>query len=117
MVKSTKPRSATSYNNTAFGILPRSEVIPLEREGVKKAQQYIIALNEEKVEISPQIILAIHQEGFGFIFPDWAGKFRTVDVTVGEYELPHYSHIPELVQNLLSFPLLVKPVENEGGMR
>lgn len=34
------------------------------------------------------------------LFPDWAGKFRTIDVTVGNYEPPHYSKIQELVKNL-----------------
>lgn len=100
MVASTKPKSATSYKETAFGIVPRSKVIEFEKEGVKKALQYIISLSEQKTQITPQLIRDIHKEGFGFIFPAWAGKFRTVDVTVGEYEPPHYSKIPELIQNL-----------------
>ena len=37
MSKSTKPKSATSYKDTAKGILPRPEVILLEQEGVKRA--------------------------------------------------------------------------------
>lgn len=100
MNKSTKPKSATSFKETAFGILSRSEIIKLEAEGIKKAQQYIIKLSNNKTEISLQVILGIHKEGFGSIFPDWAGKFRTVEVTVGEYEPPHYSKVPELTKNL-----------------
>lgn len=100
MVKSTRPKSATSYKETAFGIIPRSKVVVLEREGVKKVLQYIIKLSEEKSEITPELICKVHRRGFGFIFPDWAGKFRITDVTVGEYEPPHYSRIPELVNNL-----------------
>lgn len=100
MSKSTKPKSATSFKETAFGILPRSEIFKLEAEGIKKAQQYIIKLSNKKTKITPQVILDIHKVGFGFIFPDWAGKFRTVDVTVGDYEPPHYSKVSELVKNL-----------------
>lgn len=100
MSKSTKPKSATSFKETAFGILPRSKVVTLEQEGIKKAQQYILKLSNRNAEITPELIRAIHKEGFGFIFPDWAGKFRDLDVTVGEYEPPHYSRIPELVRNL-----------------
>lgn len=107
MSKSTKPKSATSYKQsftsykeTAFGILPRSKVIELEAEGIKKAQDYIIKLSDSKTEIAPQAILDIHKAGFGFIFPDWAGKFRTIDVIVGDYEPPHYSKLPELIKNL-----------------
>lgn len=101
MVKSTtKPKSATSYKETAFGILPRSKVVALEKEGIKKAQQYIIKLSEQKVEITPHLILNIHNEGFGVIFPQWAGKFRTIEVTVGTYTPPHFSRVPELIKNL-----------------
>lgn len=98
VAKSTKPKSSTSYKDTAFGILPREKIVLLERKGVKKAQEYIIKVNSEKAEITPKLILDIHREGFGFIFPKWAGKFRTIDVTVGEYEPPHYSRIPELIK-------------------
>ena len=100
MAKSTKPKSATSYKETAFGILPRSKVVSLEQNGIKKAQLYILKLNSSKRKITPELILDVHQKGFGFIFPDWAGKFRTIDVTVGDYEPPHYSKIPELIKNL-----------------
>lgn len=100
MVKSTKPKSATSYKETAFGILPRSKIIPLEAAGIKKALRYIIRLSEKKAKITPELIQNIHKVGFSFIFPDWAGKFRTIDVTVGEYEPPHYSQIAALVKNL-----------------
>lgn len=100
MAKSTKPKSATSYKETAFGILPRSKVIELEKEGIKKAQQYILKLSNNKARITPELICNVHKEGFGSIFPDWAGKFRTIDVTVGDYEPPHYSRVPELIKTL-----------------
>lgn len=98
--KTTKPKSATSFRETAFGILPRFKLIPLEAEGVRKALDYVLKLSERKAKINPDLIKDVHKEGFGFIFPDWAGKFRTVDVTVGDYELPHYSKIPELIKNV-----------------
>lgn len=100
MAKSTKPKSATNFKDTAFGIVPRSKVVQLEKEGVKKALEYIIKLSQENSSITPQLIRDVHREGFGFIFPDWAGSFRTIDVSVGEYEPPHYSRIAELVINL-----------------
>lgn len=100
MAQSTKPKSATSFKDTAFGIIPRSKVVRLEKEGVKKALEYIVQLSIEKAQIIPQLIRDVHKEGFGIIFPDWAGKYRTIDVTVGDYEPPRYSRIPELIQNL-----------------
>ena len=100
MAQSTKPKSATSYKDTAFGVLARSRVVQLETEAIKRAQEYIVKLSEQKTPITPQLIKDVHQEGFVFIFPDWAGHFRTTDVTVGDYEPPNYSRILELVQNL-----------------
>lgn len=118
MAKSTKPKSATSFKETAFGILPRSKVVELEKKGIKKALEYIIKLSQKKREVTPKLILEIHKVGFGFIFPDWAGKFRTVDVTVGEFEPPHYSKIAALVKNLCDdlkerLKYLPKPQEEE----
>ena len=100
MGDTTKPKSATSYQQTAFGNLPRSKIVPLEQEGVKKALQHVVQLSKDNVQITPQNILDIHKVGFGHIFPVWAGKFRTVEVTVGLYEPPYFSRVPELVKNL-----------------
>ena len=100
MAKTTRPKGATRYIETTFGILPRSKLIPLEAEGVKRAQLYIIKLSEQKTELTLELIQDVHKEGFGVIFPDWAGRLRVVEVTVGEYVPPHYSRVPELVKNL-----------------
>lgn len=100
MVKSTKPKSATSFKETAFGILSRLKVVELEKKGIKQAQEHILSLSGKKATITPDLILEVHKNGFGFIFPDRAGKFRIEDVTVGEYEPPHYSRVPELTKNL-----------------
>ncbi len=118
MDQATKSKSATSYKDTAFGIIPRSKVVQLEKEGVKKALQYIIKLSKAKTQITPQLICDVHKEGFGFIFPDWTGKFRIIDVTVGDFEPPHFSRIPELVKNLcddlsIRFRNLSSPVDEE----
>jgi hypothetical protein len=68
VAKSTKPKSATSYSETAFGILSHSELIPLEAQGVKKALDYILKLSDQKAEITQEMILDVHRESFGFIF-------------------------------------------------
>ena len=120
MVKaSTKPKSATSYKDTSFGILPRSKVVTLEAEGVKKAQEYILKLSDKKQVITPQLILDLHKEGFGFIFPKWAGKFRKIEVMVGVYEPPQFIQIPELIKNLcddLSEQLKRLPQSEDGEL-
>lgn len=99
MTKSTKPKFSTSFKETAFGILPRSKIIELEKEGIKQAQEYILSISDKQNRITPELMLEVHKVGFGSIFPNWAGKFRTVDVTVGDYQPPHYSKIRELIKN------------------
>jgi cell filamentation protein len=98
--KSTKPKSTTSFRDTSFGIIPRSEVISLEKEGVTKALEHVLKLGSNKTQISPKIVLQVHKVGFGWIFPKWGGKYRIIQVEVGAYEPPYYSRVPELVQNL-----------------
>lgn len=95
---STKPKGATSYKETAFGIIPRSKLLRLELGGTKKGLELIAKIFKQ--EITSDLILAIHKEAFGWIFPSWAGKYRTIRVEFSGKEavLPH--QIPELIVNL-----------------
>ena len=89
----TKPKGATSYQDTAFGIIPRSKLIKFEIEGTKKGLEYLYDLfEEEKVaRITPELITKLHKIAFGWIFPKWAGRYRKVQVTFsGKEALPYY---------------------------
>ncbi|KKU56990.1 hypothetical protein A3H89_04900 [Candidatus Amesbacteria bacterium RIFCSPLOWO2_02_FULL_48_11] len=95
---STKPKGATTYRETAFGIIPRSKLLHIELEGTKKGLELVAKIF--KKEITPDLILVIHKEAFGWIFPSWAGKYRKIRVEFSGKEavLPH--QIPELIANL-----------------
>lgn len=95
---STKPKGATSFNETAFGIIPRSKLLKLELEGTKRGLELITGICN--LEITPEIIIRLHKESFGWIFPDWAGKYRTIRVEFSGKEavLPH--KISELMINM-----------------
>lgn len=95
---STKPKGATPYKETAFGIIPRSKLLHLELEGTKRGLEHIAKIYHE--DLTPELIRAVHKEAFGWIFPDWAGKFRTVRVEFSGKEpvLPH--QVSELINNL-----------------
>ena len=62
---STKPKGATSYKDTAFGILPRSKILPLELEGTKRGLEYIHKTIQEKqpVPITPKKFTPTCQRG------------------------------------------------------
>lgn len=99
---STKPKGATSYKETSFGVIPRSKLLRLELKGTKRGLELIHKLVSEnrKIELTPELILQVHKESFGWIFPSWAGTYRTIRVEFSGKEavLPH--RIPELVVNL-----------------
>lgn len=100
----TKPKGATSYKETAFGIIPRSQLIKLELEGTKRGFEFIYALVEsgEDTSITPDLICKLHHISFGWIFPKWAGKYRIIQVTFSGKEAPPFYQIPELIRNLCS---------------
>lgn len=95
---STKPKGATSYKQTVFGIVPREKLLALEIEGTQKGIEFV-AKNYQS-EITPEIILAIHRIAFGWIFPDWAGKFRTIRVEYSGKEAPLPHLLPQFITNL-----------------
>lgn len=102
MKSKTKPKGATSYKDTAFGILPRSELIKLEVKGIKKGLEHLYNLfkREKEVQITPKLITKLHEVSFGWIFPKWAGKYRRIQVIFsGKEALPYY-RVQELTLNL-----------------
>jgi len=99
---STKPVGTTSFKETAFGVISRKKLLPLELEGTKKGLEFVksIIAGKQETEITPELILTIHKKSFGWIFPDWAGKYRTIRVEFSGKEtlLPH--QVPEQIHNL-----------------
>src|SRR5258706_5140316 len=98
----TKPKGATSYKETAFGIIPRAKLLQLEIEGTKKGLEYVgIVVDKDKnTSITPELICKLHDVSFGWIFPNWAGKYRKIQVTFSDREAPQYFQVPELIKNL-----------------
>ena len=99
---STKPSGATTYKETAFGIISRSKLLVLELEGTKRGLELIYQLvsKNPKTEITPEIILKIHRKSIGWIFPDWAGKYRDIQVEFSGKEAITWRQVPELMVNL-----------------
>lgn len=99
---STKPKGATSYKETAFGIIPRSKLLNFELQGTKKGLDFIhsLILKDKNSKINPKLVCKIHDVSFGWIFPKWAGKYRKIQVTYSGKEAPPFFKIPELMINL-----------------
>ena len=96
----TKRIGETSYRETAFGIIPRSKLIPLEIEGINRAWDFILKKSvKTKLPLTPNFIKKLHEVGFGWIFPELGGKFRNIDVTVSAHVPPKFYLIPQEMDN------------------
>jgi Fic family protein len=93
-----QPKGATCYKQTAFGIMPRTKLLQLEIEGTKKGLEFIATHYLD--QLTPQLILRIHELAFAWIFPDWAGKYRTIRVEYSGKEAPLPHLVPTLIANL-----------------
>ncbi len=51
-----------------------------------------------EIDITPEWLCRKHCELAGHLFPEWAGRFRTLDVKVGTLEPPSYYQVPVLVR-------------------
>lgn len=95
-----KKKGETTYKITKKGIVPRSKLVKLEAEGVKRGLKYIQAVKNKKV--SSDLILKIHKKTFCFIF-DWAGKFRKIEVKISGHEAPHFYNVPVLIKQYCDY--------------
>lgn len=95
-----KKQGETSYEETAFGIISRSKLIPFEIEGIKRAWDFVLDERKKSViEVTPEFIKKMHSIGFKWIFPKMGGQFRKIEVTASKYIPPRYYLVPELMIN------------------
>ncbi len=99
---STKPIGATSYKDTAFGIISQEKLLQFEIEGLKRGLEYIkeITSKGKTTVVTSEFICKLHDVSFGWIFPDWAGRYRKIQVTFSNKEAPSYFEVPMLVINM-----------------
>lgn len=91
---STRPIDSTRYLETAQGIKTYSEVSEILAVSVARAIEAIIDSTPEDIDITPEWICKIHNDIAGSLFPDWAGRFRDVNVQVGTHIPPPYFEVP-----------------------
>jgi len=96
----TKRKDETSYRETAFGIIPRSKLIPLEIEGVKRVWDFVLReCKKAKIPITTSFIKKLHEIGFAWIFPKDGGRFRKVEVAVSDHIPSRYYLVPQFMDS------------------
>lgn len=98
MNDSTKPKDSTSYKETAFGIIPRDELLMKEAEGIAKGIEYILSASKS-LPIGSDFLLQLHKACFGWIFPTWAGKYRKINVQTSSHTFPNHTDVQVLVRD------------------
>ncbi|MBI4026457.1 MAG: Fic family protein [Verrucomicrobia bacterium] len=85
---SSRPYGSTRHLETTLGILSFSEVA--ERLALKAVEirQAILAGDYAPSSLGEDIVSTLHRDLCGHLVPDWAGRWRSVAVTVGGHTPP-----------------------------
>jgi len=86
-------------DDNLFGLTDKNLLNEYEAKGITKAELYVFGLDTE-VEISTTLMLDIHKTAFEELY-DWAGKWRNVNVTVGQLTPPEPVQIIHLMYQFI----------------
>lgn len=101
-------------DDNLLGLTDKNLLNEYEAKGITKAELYVFGL-ETEIEISTNLILEIHKTAFKELY-DWAGKWRTVNVLVGQLTPPEPLQIVRLMYQFidnLNFKISVSQTQNE----
>lgn len=82
-------------DDNLLGLTDKNLLNEYEAKGIANAELYVFGLDTE-IEISTTLILEIHKTAFKELY-DWAGKWRTVNVSVGQLTPPEPAQIIHLM--------------------
>lgn len=94
---STQPIDSSRYFETVQGIISYSEIYEIIAIAVAKAIEKIIDTLPEKIQFTPDWICTLHKDIAGSLF-EWGGRFRDVNVQVGQHTPPSFYEVPALMQ-------------------
>jgi len=89
----------TGPEDNLLGITDYNQINELEAKGIGLAEMLLFEMNTELI-ISVDTILSLHRRVFEGLY-DWAGKWRTIQVNVGNLELPLPFQVPNLMYQFL----------------
>jgi len=101
-------------DDNLLGLTDKNLINEYEAKGITKAELFVFGLDTE-VEISTGLILDIHNTAFGELY-DWAGKWRTVNVTVGQLVPPEPAQIIHFMYQFvdnLNFKISISKTQDE----
>ncbi len=90
----TRPDRATRFIETARGIISYSELAPLLAERVTLIEADILSGVFEGRRIDDNLILDLHAGICRDLVPEWGGKWRSIEVRVGNLHPPLPHQVP-----------------------
>jgi cell filamentation protein len=103
-----------SSEENLLGLTDKDLINEYEAKGITKSELYVFGLDSETA-MSAGLVLDIHRVAFGELY-DWAGKWRTVSVTVGQLEPPDPYQVPQLIYQFidnLNFKMSISNIREE----
>lgn len=82
-----------------LGITDKHVINEYEAKGIAAAELYMFAL-ESDVKFSVELIREIHRIAFAELY-EWAGKWRTTPVVVGQLVPPSPAHVPSFMYHFV----------------
>ena len=95
---------STRYFETAEGTLSYTQVSERLVVSLAGILQEILLTAPEQIPITPEWLCLRHQALAGDLFPEWAGRFRDVNVQVGSHTPPPFYEVPVLMRSVLRRP-------------
>jgi CRISPR-associated endonuclease/helicase Cas3 len=89
-----RPDRTTRYLDTARGVLSYSQVAPLLAEQVVRLEARIYAGEFSDRAIDENLVADFHRAICFELVPEWAGRWRSVEIRVGNLHPPLPSQVP-----------------------
>lgn len=88
-----------SPDENLLGLTDKNLINEYEAKGIASAELHVFQLENETI-LSTGLILDIHKIAFGQLY-DWAGKWRTTQVLVGQLTPPEPNRIVQLMYQFI----------------
>ena len=97
--RDTRPDRATRFIETTRGVLPYSEVAPLLAERVLRVEVALYQSEFASCPLNERLAAEFHHRICHDLVPDWAGRWRSIEVRVGHLTPPPPHQVPVLMRD------------------
>ncbi len=97
--RDTRPDHATRFIETTRGVLSYTELAPLLADRVTIVEAAILAGDYAEQPLDEWLILDLHRRICMDLVPEWAGKWRDIEVTVGRLKPALPFQLPMLMRD------------------